>query len=81
MEEKKVRLQLEVSEKRQGELQDLMEACDIGKQKDLFNAALTLLEWAVAERKKGRTIASIDEASMKYKELAMPALMAVHAAA
>jgi hypothetical protein len=79
MEEKKVRLQLEVSERRQAELLALMDACDIGKQKDLFNAALTLLEWAVAERRKGRTIASIDEASMKYKELAMPALMAVHA--
>ena len=54
-----------------------MEACDISKQKDLFNAALTLLEWAVGERRKGRTIASMDEASMKYKELAMPALSAV----
>jgi len=81
MEEKKVRLQLEVSERRQAELQALMEACDIGKQKDLFNAALTLLEWAVAERRKGRIIASIDEASMKYKELAMPALSAVHVSA
>lgn len=81
MEEKKVRLQLEVSERRQGELLALMEACDISKQKDLFNAALTLLEWAVGERRKGRTIASIDEASMKYKELALPALLAVHAEA
>ncbi len=79
MEEKKVRLQFEVSERRQAELQNLMDACDIGKQKDLFNAALTLLEWTVAERKKGRIIASIDEANMKYKELALPALMAVHA--
>jgi len=81
MEEKKVRLQLEVSERRLAELQALMEVCDISKQKDLFNAALTLFEWAVEERRRGRTIASIDEASMKYKELAMPALSAVHAAA
>lgn len=81
MEEKKVRLQLEVSERRQAELLALMEACDISKQKDLFNAALTLFEWAVAERRKGRIIASIDEPSMKYKELAMPALSSVHAEA
>jgi hypothetical protein len=81
MEEKKVRIQLEVSERRMAELQALMEACDISKQKELFNAALTLLEWAVAERRKGRTIGSIDEVSMKYKELALPALMAVHAEA
>jgi hypothetical protein len=79
MEEKKVRLQLEVSERRQAELFELMKACDIDKQKDLFNTALTLLEWAVNERKKGRIIASLDEANMKYKELAMPALSAVHA--
>lgn len=79
MEEKKVRLQLEVSERRMSELQELMAACDIHKQKDLFNAALTLFEWAVSERRKGRTVGSIDEANMKYKELALPALMAVHA--
>lgn len=77
---KNVRLQLELSEARVAELKALIEECRLGTQKELFNSALTLFEWAVNERRKGRMIASVDEASMKYKELAMPALEAVHPA-
>jgi hypothetical protein len=74
---KNIRLQFEVPEDRFEELKDLMGRCRISSQKDLFNSALTLLEWAVEERSKGRIIASVDEPNMKYKELAMPALEAV----
>jgi hypothetical protein len=74
---KNVRLQLEVPEDRFEELKDLMGRCRITSQKDLFNSALLLLEWAVEERARGRIIASLDEPNMKYKEFAMPALEAV----
>jgi hypothetical protein len=70
----KVRIQLEVTESRLNELKALMEECRISTQKELFNTAFTLLEWAVGERRQGRTIASVDEEQMKYKELSMPAL-------
>lgn len=78
---KNVRLQLELPERRAAELRALMEECQISTQKELFNTALTMFEWAVGERRKGRAIASIDERSMKYKELAMPALSAVQSEA
>ena len=74
---KNVRLQLEVPEDRFEELKDLMGRCRITSQKDLFNSALLLLEWAAEERSRGRIIASLDESNMKYKEFAMPALEAV----
>jgi hypothetical protein len=70
----KVRIQLEVPESRYNELKALMEECRISTQKELFNTAYTLLEWAVKERRQGRTIASVDEQNMKYKELSMPVL-------
>src|SRR5215470_9099669 len=77
---KNVRLQFEVPEDRFEELKDLMGRCRITSQKDLFNSALLLLEWAAEERSRGRIIASLDEANMKYKEFAMPALEAVRQA-
>jgi hypothetical protein len=74
---KNIRLQIELSESRVAELKRLMDECHLSTQKELFNSALTLFEWAVNERRAGRSIASIDESTMKYKELAMPALQAV----
>ena len=74
---KTVRAQFELSETRAEELKQLMAECNLSTQKELFNSALTLFAWAVKERRVGRVIASIDESTMKYKELAMPALQAV----
>jgi hypothetical protein len=48
-----VQIHLEVSEERLEELDKLMEAVDLHTRKELFNNALTLLEWAVNERKPG----------------------------
>jgi hypothetical protein len=42
--------------------------------KDLFNNALTLLDWAIQQKRAGRVIASLDETSKDYRELQMPAL-------
>jgi hypothetical protein len=68
------RMQFEVSDARFKQLQELMEACGIESQKDLFNNALSLLEWAATERNQGRIIASVDEKEKRYKELSMVVL-------
>lgn len=70
------RIQFELSEERLNELESLMEETGVRTKKDLFNNALTLLEWAIAERKAGRIIASVDEKENKYKEIVMPVLSA-----
>lgn len=56
-----------------------MEKINLRTRKDLFNNALTLLEWAVKEKSAGRTIASIDDESKSVKELLMPILEGVPA--
>ena len=67
-----VRIQLELPEDKVRELNELMEEAAITTRKDLFNTALSLLDWVVSERKQGRIITSLDEESGNYKELVMP---------
>jgi hypothetical protein len=69
-----IRIQLEFTEGRVRELEELMNETGLSTKKDLMNHALTLFEWAIRERRAGRIIASVDEQSQKYKELLMPAL-------
>jgi hypothetical protein len=68
------RIQFELSDDKVRELEELMKESGIRTKKDLFNNALTLLEWAIDEKRAGRTIASIDEKEKRYKELVMPVL-------
>ncbi len=68
------RLQFEISKKRIGELEGLMKVTGIATKKELLNNALTLLEWAINERKEGNIIASLNEEGKAYKELVMPIL-------
>ena len=56
----------------------LSEQLGIRTRKDLFNNALTLLEWAVKERKAGRFIASIDEDQTRIRELVLPVLQSIN---
>lgn len=42
--------------------------------RELFDNALTLLQWAAKETAKGRTIASVDDKKLHYSELQMPIL-------
>ena len=72
-----VRVQLDLPADQVRELEELMERAKISTKKDLINNALTLLEWAINEKSEGRTIASINEKNMSYKELVMPVLSAV----
>lgn len=71
------RIQFELPDDKVAELEKLMAESGIKTKKELFNNALTLFEWAIKERKAGKTIASVDEKAERYKELLMPALSAV----
>ena len=55
-------------------LEDLKAVTGLKTYKDLFNNAITLLDWAIAQRRAGRTIASMDKGNENYKELQMPAI-------
>ena len=68
------RLQLDLTKEHLQELEALMKELGISTKKDLFNQAMTLLEWAVTERKAGRIIASVDESQDQYKQVLLPAV-------
>ncbi len=72
----KTRFQFDVKESRVPEIKALMEDIGADSNRELFNNALTILEWAVGEVKNGNTIASVNEANQIYRELQMPALNA-----
>jgi hypothetical protein len=72
-----MRLQIDLDESRMKELETLMGEGGVKTKKELFNAALTLLRWAMKERKAGRIIASVDEEKETIKELEMPILSEV----
>ncbi len=72
-----MRLQIDLDEGRMKELETLMGEGGVKTKRELFNAALTLLRWAMKERRAGRIIASIDEKSETIKELEMPILSEV----
>jgi hypothetical protein len=74
-----VRLQIDLDEAQMKELEQMMEEGKVRTKKDLFNAAFTLLRWAMKERKAGKVIASVDEKRDSYKELEMPVLSEVRA--
>ena len=69
-----IRVQFEMSVEMDRELKNLMKKAGVRTKKDLFNNALTLLNWAIEERQQGCIIASIDEKKMNYKEVIMPVL-------
>jgi hypothetical protein len=67
-----MRIQFDLPEEKVNELKSLMATIGVDTYKDLFNNALTLLDWTVSEVKAGRSIAAVDETANKYRELAMP---------
>jgi hypothetical protein len=68
------RIQVDISEERYKELEELLKNLEISTFKGLLNNSLTLLEWAVEEMKEGRKIVSTDEENKKMRELIMPCL-------
>lgn len=71
---KKMRVQFDMPQHKLDELQELMDEAGFETRRELFNNALSLLEWAVDQKKKGRTVGSINEDEQKYSELIMPFL-------
>lgn len=68
------RLQIEFEPEKMREIESLMRVTKATTKKEFVNAALTLLKWAIKERRAGRVIGSIDETRNSYKELEMPLL-------
>jgi metal-responsive CopG/Arc/MetJ family transcriptional regulator len=74
MGERLVRIQFEIPEEKVREIERWMAEGGVKTRRDFFNNAISLLIWAMQERKKGRIIASVDENEKKYKEVLMPIL-------
>jgi hypothetical protein len=72
----KTRFQFDVTVDRAEDVRELLAATGSESNKELFNNALTILEWAVSETQKGNTIASVDDQNQRYRELQMPILNA-----
>ena len=72
-----MRIQLDLPEEKIHELKALMDEADLETYKELFNNALTLLEWSIEESKAGRTLASMDETTDHYRVLVMPMVQRV----
>ena len=70
----KTRVQLDLSATEIERMNWMMKVCGIESRKDLFNNALTLLEWATEEVLGGRKIASFDDESRDRRVLSMPIL-------
>lgn len=68
------RVQLDLPVERVEQLDRLAGEAGFSTRKDLFNNALALLQWAVKEARRGRAIASVDEANDRFTELNMPFL-------
>ena len=69
-----MRIELRVDAAGMELLKNLKEATGSKTYQDLFDNAITLLDWAITQRKVGRIVASLDERNKNYKELQMPAL-------
>ena len=69
-----MRIQLDLDDAGVELLDELKEATGLKTHKELFNTAITFLEWAVKQREQGRIIASMDEGDKNYKEIVIPAL-------
>ena len=54
-------------------MDNMQEACGIATRKELFNNALSLLEWAIEEVQRDRIIAALNLETERYAELRMPA--------
>jgi Arc/MetJ family transcription regulator len=75
------RLQIDLDEEKIAELEALMKEGKASTKKEYVNAALTLMKWAMDEKRAGRIIASVDPERDSYKEIVMPILSEVKKAA
>ena len=68
------RVQFDILPDRLAEFEQLMEWCDLRTRKDLFDNAMTLIEWAVDEVRKGNQITSYNPTSDHVEVIRLPVL-------
>ncbi|WP_447067264.1 hypothetical protein [Vibrio alginolyticus] len=71
---KKIRVQFDLTEDKVKEIEEIMEKSGMSSRKDVFNTALTLLEWAIEESERGHDIAAINRSEREFFSLRMPVL-------
>lgn len=71
---KNLRFQVELTSTQHRKICRLQKECGSASKKDLFNNALTVVEWLVSEKRLGRPVGSMDLTSNSFKELVMPFL-------
>jgi Arc/MetJ-type ribon-helix-helix transcriptional regulator len=76
-----MRIQLEISENKRKQIKTLIEKADFKTYSELFNNAVTLLQWSIQQIEAGRSILSVDQESGKERELLMPFLQHVEQSA
>lgn len=69
-----MRFQLDLDPQGEALVADLEERTGVKTHRELFNNALTLLDWATEQTMQGRTIASLDPQTKQARELLMPVL-------
>jgi hypothetical protein len=69
-----MRLNFEFSEDRINDLKQLQTETNADSMKELFNTALTMLEWSVKEVKNGNEIAAVNEQEDLYCVFITPLL-------
>src|SRR5260370_42573188 len=69
-----MRIQIELDEHGVAIVNKVRSMTGISTYKDLFNNAITLLDWAARQAYKGLAVAATDEEKQQYRELEMPAL-------
>jgi hypothetical protein len=69
-----MRIQLDLQQPSVQLLEALKRKTGLKTYKDLFNSALTLLNWAITQRETGFMVCAVDGAGNILRELHMPAL-------
>ena len=75
--DEKLRVQLDLHPQMAARMNRVMGLCGLETRKELFNNAVTLLEWAANEAAQGHRIAAFNDDTHERTVLTMPAL--VHA--
>lgn len=69
-----MRLNFEFSEEQIKDLKELQEKAGCATMKELFNSAMSLLDWAVTEVEDGNEILSVNEENQYQRVLVAPFL-------
>jgi hypothetical protein len=69
-----MRIQLDVSKQSAQQIKSLMYRADFKTHSDLFNNAVTVVEWAIRQVESGSVIAAVDTDRDRMRELSMPFL-------